>query len=129
MKNLDWYHSLNQPLLSPPDWVFAPVWSFLYITIFVSFILFVMSESSSSKAIPFTIFVVQILLNLSWTPVFFGFHEIGLALLINFLLLISVIFLVIMFYPFSKLASLILVPYLLWVCFALYLTFAIWRLN
>ena len=71
MKNMDWYHSLNQPPLSPPDWLFAPVWSILYILMFVSLIIILKNGNIKEKAAPLTLFGFQLIFNLLWTPTFF----------------------------------------------------------
>lgn len=129
MQNLDWYHTLNKPLLNPPDWVFAPVWTVLYLMIFVSFVLFIRSESTQSKVLPYIIFFLQLILNLSWTPIFFGLENPKAALIVISLLWLSIAFLIFSFYKYSKTASFLLIPYFLWVTFAAYLNFELFRLN
>ena len=129
MKNLDWFYKLNKPEINPPGWIFAPVWTILYLFIFLSLVVFIFQSNIAQRALPITIFVVQLLLNLIWSPIFFGAKKIGLALIVNILLLVSIVALMLTFYPISKTAAILLVPYFLWVCFALYLNFMIWRLN
>ena len=126
---MEWYHSLNQPPIHPPDWVFAPVWSILYILMFLSLFLFLESETKGDKAVPLAIFVIQLLLNLSWSPVFFGFQNIEAALIILAMLWIFVSGTVICFYKYSKLSALLMLPYFLWTSFALYLNYQLFRLN
>ena len=129
MKNMDWYHSLNQPPLSPPDWLFAPVWSILYILMFVSLIILLKNGNIKEKAAPLTLFGSQLIFNLLWTPTFFVNKNISGALIISILLVIAVYQTIRSFYIYSKTAALLLIPYLLWTMFALYLNFGIWRLN
>ncbi len=129
MQNLDWYHSLNHPPLTPPDWIFAPVWAILYIMILVSFILFLKSKSQQDKFVPSIIWTFQLLINLLWTPMFFFYQNITFALVLCLILVILVFLTIISFYRFSKFAAILLIPYFLWVSFALYLNIAIWKLN
>ncbi len=129
MRNFGWYYALKKPFLNPPSWIFGPVWSVLYVLIILSFFIFIKSESTFDKKIAISVFFIQLLLNLSWTPVFFGLKKIFLALLICTLLWLSIICLILLFYKHSKLASLLLVPYFLWTSFALYLNFSLWILN
>lgn len=131
MKDLIWYHSLRQPVLSPPDWVFAPVWAVLYIMIFVSFLLFLKSGKFSlmDKAVPIVIFALQMILNLSWSPVFFSLHNIAAAFIIICVLWVCILAIILLFWKHSKISALILVPYFLWTTFALYLNFEILKIN
>lgn len=129
MQNMNWFHSLKKPALAPPDWLFAPVWAILYIMIFLSLVFFLKTGGIKHKIIPIIFFIVQLLLNFSWSGVFFGMQKIGLALIIIALLWITLLITIITFYKHSKLAACLLVPYFLWVSFATYLNFEYWRLN
>ncbi len=129
MQNLDWYHSLNLPPLNPPDWIFPPVWTILYIMILVSFILFLKSKSKYDKFIPSLIWTLQLVVNLLWTPVFFFYQNILFALVLCVILVLLIFLTIISFYKFSKVSAILLIPYLMWVLFATYLNFSIWRLN
>lgn len=129
MKNMEWYHSLNQPPFSPPDWLFAPVWSILYILMFVSLIMILKDGNIKEKSAPLTLFGLQLVFNLLWTPTFFVNKNISGALIVSVLLVILVYQTIRSFYPYSKAAAMLLIPYLLWTMFALYLNFGIWRLN
>lgn len=128
MFNSLWYNSLTKPFLSPPNWVFAPVWSVLYLTIFISLILFSI-KPSDGKGLGYTYFTIQILLNFAWSPVFFGAQNIALALVVVLLLDIFILLTILEFYSISKIAGLILIPYFLWSLFATYLNFAYLVLN
>lgn len=128
MFNSIWYENLTRPFLSPPRWVFAPVWGFLYLTIFISFILYFLKKDKN-KLKGYIYFSIQIILNLLWTPAFFGAKNILLALIIIILLDIFLILTIKNFYPVSKIASILLIPYLIWTLFATYLNFSYFILN
>lgn len=129
MYNSLWFNSLTKPFLNPPSKLFPPVWTVLYILIFVSLALFIFAKSDYSKRKGYLYFAIQIILNLLWSPVFFIRHNIGLALFIVILLDIFVIFTIKNFYKSSKWSAFLLVPYLLWILFATYLNFAYLILN
>ena len=129
MQNIEWYHSLKQPAIHVPDWIFAPVWTVLYFLIALSLIFLFKNGKIKGKEKALTYFGIQLLLNLLWTPTFFGFQNITFALIICALLVIFIFKTITSFYTHSKTAAFLLVPYLLWTTFALYLNFEIWRLN
>lgn len=129
MKNMMWFDSLNKPFLNPPDWVFAPVWTILYVMILLSLILFLKGGWSKDKKLPLIFFIIQMLLNFAWTPAFFWGQNILLALVIIFFMWIFIMLTVITFFKHSKLASILLIPYLIWVSFAFYLNFSYYVLN
>ena len=129
MKNTEWFDSLNKPFLNPPDWLFAPVWTVLYILIAISFILFIKGGMTKEKRLPLAFFIIQMLLNFAWSPVFFGLENIGGALAIIIFMWLFILLTVIFFFKHSKLASILLVPYLVWVSFAFYLNFSYLVLN
>ena len=86
--DLTWYNSLNKPAFNPPSQVFGPVWALMYTLIFISFVLFINSKETSNKTPGIVAFVLQILLNFSWSPAFFYFHSIETSFVIVILLLI-----------------------------------------
>ena len=129
MQNIEWYNNLNKPFLNHPDWVFAPVWTILYILITISFILFIKEGMSKQKIMPLLFFLIQIILNFLWTPAFFIFSQIKIALIILIFMWIFLLFTIITFYKHSKTASILLIPYFIWTSFALYLNFAYLVLN
>lgn len=129
MKNMFWYKELNKPFLTPPSWIFGPIWAILYFMMFLSLFFLLKSGNFSNKILPISAFVIQLLLNLSWSPIFFEKHNIKFAFFISIFLWIFVLLCVISFYPHSKIASLLLVPYFLWCSFATYLNYAILKLN
>ena len=129
MMNLTWYHTLNQPPLTPPAWIFQPAWAILYATIFVSFIIFAFKKYNGSKLWGYIMFFSQLILNFSWSPVFFYFQNVGLALVIIILLDILVLYTIIEFFKVSKTSAYLLLPYFIWLIFATYLNAGIHVLN
>ena len=127
--NLSWFNSLNKPVFNPPAEIFAPVWGILYFLMFVSFWLMVYSNTNTDKKPAIIFFVIQLLLNFAWSPVFFYFHNIKLAFVIIVLLNIFLILTIIAFFKISKVSAYLLFPYLLWLLFATYLNFEFMVLN
>lgn len=125
-----WYSTLNKPSFNPPNWIFAPVWTTLYILMGISFWLIWKSNIGvdiKNKAILF--FLVQLILNFFWSIIFFSFHQLGFALIEIMLMWLFILLSILTFYPISKTAAYLLIPYLCWVSFATVLNFAIWKLN
>lgn len=129
MFDFSWYSSLIQPPLAPPSWLFSPVWIVLYISMIIALIFYAVKPSNQKKVWGYILFVTQILVNLAWTPAFFGVRNIGLALIIVILLDILVLFNIIEFSKISKASGKILIPYFLWILFATYLNAGIFILN
>lgn len=123
-----WHFSLTKPYLTPPAWIFVPVWSFLYLTIAFSFVLYFLKKDEN-KGLGYLYFLVQMILNLIWTPVFFGTKNILLALIVIILMDVFIILTIKKFYEVRKFAGLILIPYLIWTLFATYLNFGYFILN
>ena len=129
MYNSLWYNLLNKPFLNPPAWIFPPVWIILYATILIALILYTFKFSRKSKVKGYIFFIMQMILNLAWSPAFFMMKNIGLALIVVVLLDLLVILMIIEFFKVSKLSSYILVPYLIWILFATYLNISYFILN
>lgn len=127
--NLSWYRTLHKPPLNPPSGIFTPVWSVMYSLIFLSLCILLFTKTDTDKKLAITFFVIQLILNLSWSPVFFYFHNITFSFIIIILLLIFITLTIISFYKISKLSAYLLIPYLIWVTFAAYLNFGIMILN
>lgn len=124
-----WYASLNQPSFNPPNWVFGPVWSTLYIIMGISLFLIWKLPASKQRNQAILIFMVQLFLNFCWSFFFFYFKMIGLALLDILVLWITIIFMLVRFYVIKPVAAYINIPYLLWVTFATALNMAYFFLN
>ena len=123
-----WYYNLQKPLLAPPDWVFLPVWSILYLTLLIALLLYIFKPSQNKKS-GYIYFVTQLILNLLWTPVFFYLKNIVFALIVIIFLDIFVILTTISFYKVSKISGIILILYLIWILFATYLNIGYLVLN
>ncbi|MCP8304020.1 MAG: tryptophan-rich sensory protein [archaeon] len=125
-----WYASLQKPSFNPPNWLFAPVWLILFALMGVSAYLVWSKglESEGVKAALF-IFVVQLVLNVLWSIVFFGLHSIFYSFVIIIVLWIAIALTITAFVRVSKKAGALLLPYILWVSFASVLNYYIWLLN
>jgi translocator protein len=121
-----WYAGLNKPFFTPPNWVFAPVWTTLFIMMGISLFL-IWRKGLREKNIreAFIMFMVQLILNAGWSIVFFGTHSILGGFLVISALCIAILFTAALFYAVSRAASILLLPYLLWVSFASVLNFAL----
>ena len=124
----DWYQSLIKPPFAPPDWIFAPAWSVLYLMIASALVLYIL-KPAKDKLPGYIYFGVQLLLNLAWVPVFFSGYNPAGAFMIIVLLDIYVFVTLLKFYKISKPAGILLIPYLLWILFATYLNTAFLILN
>lgn len=117
----EWYNRLNKSKYTPSSWVFGVVWPILYICMIISFIIVKRNEKCKNYCNPLKFFTIQLLFNLIWTTIFFKFKNIKLALLDLILIIIFTLITIIQFYKISLIATLFLIPYFLWLCFALYL--------
>jgi len=126
----NWYVTLAKPVFNPPNWLFGPVWTILYALMGYSAYL-INEKRLKKKGVKeaLRIFVIQLFLNGVWTPVFFGAKELFVALIVIAVLWIYILKTILKFYKIEKLASYLLIPYLLWVSFATLLNFSIWYLN
>ena len=123
------YETLDRPSFSPPNWIFGPVWTFLYILIGVSLFLIWKQEPSKQRKIAILIFMIQLLLNFGWSFIFFYFNMIGLAFIEIILLWMSIVIMLVLFHKINPLASYVNIPYLLWVTFAAVLNGSYFFLN
>jgi benzodiazapine receptor len=126
----NWYANLNKPPFNPPNWIFGPVWTTLYIMMGISaFLVWQKGCDKKPVRVALVCFIVQLTLNAIWTPLFFGLHYPLLGLADIILLLFAVIVTVFYFFKISAPAALLLIPYLLWISFATVLNAAIYLLN
>ncbi|AKS40596.1 TspO/MBR family protein [Wenzhouxiangella marina] len=123
----EWYASLNRPSFAPPNWLFGPVWTTLYVLIAVSG--WMIWKRAGWRSPLLALWLVQMGLNALWTPLFFGMHLLGWALIEMGLLWIAIAACVMRFRPASTTASWLLMPYLAWVSFAFALNLGFWWLN
>ena len=124
-----WYATLTKPSWNPPNWLFGPVWTVLYICMAVAAWLVWRQGGLFQARTPLTVFAVQLTLNAVWSWLFFGFHMPGIAFLEILALLLAIAATTIAFWPRSKAAGILMLPYLGWVAFASVLNFEIWRMN
>jgi translocator protein len=122
----NWYVGLAKPSWTPPDWLFGPVWSALYLSMAVAAWLVWLKGDAVT---PMILFAVQLVFNAAWSWLFFGMHNPGASFIDIVLLWAAIVATTIAFWRRSLVAGLLFVPYLAWVSFAAVLNFAIWRLN
>lgn len=125
----EWYEALAKPAWTPPDAVFAPVWTALYALMGVAAWLVWRRAGFSGAPAALALFIVQLLLNALWSYLFFGLHRIDLALLEIVPLWLAILIVLVLFWRVDWRAGALMVPYLAWVAFAAGLNFALWRLN
>lgn len=148
-----WYKNLNKPSFNPPGWIFGPVWSIIFLLMGISLYLVWIKEftiknslgkskekvwnkwskkfwnGSWQKINIIAIFAVQLFLNILWSAIFFGAHNPGVAFFGLLMLWAAILYTIVNFYRVSKIASYLLIPYILWVSFAGVLNFSTWMIN
>jgi translocator protein len=125
----EWYERLKKPVWRPPNWLFAPVWTVLYVMIAFAGWLVWITAGFVGAGLALALYTLQLLLNALWTPVFFGLHRPDLGFAVIALLCLAIAVTIVAFAPVNGVAALLMIPYLIWVLFASLLNFAIWRLN
>ncbi|MEU3086101.1 TspO/MBR family protein [Streptomyces massasporeus] len=123
------YRSLDRPAWAPPSWLFGPVWTVLYATIAISAWVVLRGRVLAESRVQIGAWSAQLAFNLAWTPLFFGAGQYGLAFLDICVLLAAIGTTMALFWRSSAYATLLLVPYALWVLYAASLNLAIWQLN
>jgi len=125
-----WYRGLNKPPLNPPAWVFAPVWTALYVMMGIASFLVLRKGLSHPRVRPaMTFYAVQLILNAIWSPIFFNLQAPWIALGVIIAMWLAIVATMLLFRPISKAAFWLMLPYLLWVSFATYLNAGIAWLN
>ena len=124
-----WYETLNKPSFNPPNYLFGPVWTVLYILMGISLYLILKAPKTALRKQAVVIFGIQLGLNFCWSFLFFQFHLPGVSFIEILALLISIIIMIRAFKKINKTAAYLQIPYLLWVSFASVLNGAIWYLN
>lgn len=124
-----WYAALNKPPWNPPDWVFAPVWTTLYLMMAVAAWLVWREHGFQGATRALALFGIQLLLNIAWSALFFRWRMPGVAFAEILVLWILILATLLAFWRLNTTAGWLLTPYLAWVSFAAALNFAIWRLN
>ena len=126
---ITWYVTLNKPSFNPPNYIFGPVWTILYTLMGISLCIVLKEAKEADKFKLVSIFIVQLILNFFWSIIFFKLHQLGIALVEILMMWASIVAMLILFYKTSKSASLMNIPYLLWVSFATILNYSIYILN
>lgn len=124
-----WYQALEKPSFNPPDWVFAPVWTTLYVLMAIAGWRVWRRARFKGARKALMVFAVQLALNLVWSLIFFGLQQIGLALVEIVILLLAIIATTVLFWRIDRWAGALFVPYVLWVAFATALNASLWLLN
>ena len=124
-----WYKGINKPSFNPPSWIFGPVWTLLFTLMGISLYLVWTSPSSNIKLIALTLFVIQFLFNIAWSYLFFGLNKPLWSFIEILVLLVFILITTFYFIKVNKTAGYLLIPYFLWVSFASFLNYSIWRLN
>ena len=122
----EWYAGLAKPPFNPPNWIFAPVWTLLYIMVAVAGW---RTLQRGPRSAAMAVWFIQLALNFIWSPVFFGAHRPGAALVVIVALLATILIFIVMRWPRDRAAALLFAPYAAWVAFATLLNGAIWTLN
>ena len=121
-----WYSQIILPSFNPPSWVFAPVWTFLYILMSLA-IWKVWINSFDTRLLK--IYIIHLIFNALWSVIFFGFHQIGLALLNLSIILIFIFILMKKYFFIDKISFYLMIPYFFWSIYAFVLNFSIYKLN
>ena len=122
-----WYSELTKSNFNPPDWIFAPVWTTLYLMMTLAIWFFWHSKNREMNTI--YIYFIHIVFNTTWSVVFFGFHNIFLAFVNLIILILLIVILILRFRRVNKVSSYLMIPYLLWSSFALFLNYSLLVLN
>jgi translocator protein len=125
-----WFAGLAKPAFNPPNWVFAPVWTILYALMgLAAYLVYEKGPRESKVRRALVVFVLQLVLNVLWSVVFFGAHQILGAVLVIAILWVLILVTILLFSRISKAAAYLLVPYILWVSFAAVLNISLYVLN
>ena len=122
-----WYSLLNKPVFNQPDWIFAPVWTTLYLMMTVAVWIFWHTKNKNINTI--YIYFIHLIFNTTWSLVFFVFHNMVLALIILIILIALIINLILRFKRVNMFSVYLMIPYLLWCCFALILNTSLIMIN
>ena len=124
-----WYRSLRKPIWNPPNWIFGPVWTALYVLMAAAAWMVWRKYGIGGATVPLAVFVIQLALNAAWSWLFFGKHQISDAFNDILVLWVTILITLILFWELEPLAGMLLLPYLAWVSFAAVLNGTILRMN
>jgi tryptophan-rich sensory protein len=122
-----WYSLLIKPSFNPPDWIFGPVWTTLYLMMTIAIWNFWHNRNRNMNTV--YIYFIHIIINTTWSIVFFVFHNMAMALIVLIILIALIINLILRFKPVTMTSVYLMIPYLLWCCFALILNFSLILIN
>jgi len=128
-RGLSWYKKIKLPSFTPPEYFIGFAWTIIFILLAVSIIIAAIGLSGNAFLWLMALFILNLILNFSWSSLFFGRHLLGLAAFESLLLEFSIFALIVYIWPSSMLAAALLFPYAGWVAFATILTYLIWSLN
>jgi benzodiazapine receptor len=124
-----WFDALAKPDLMPPGWVFGAAWTTLYILLGLALALVLHARGARGRPLALALFLVQLLLNYAWSPMFFAIHEVGVAFVMIMLMVVLGALAAFLFYRIRRAAGLLMLPYLAWLVFAAFLNWQIAELN
>ena len=122
-----WYSLLIKPSFNPPDWIFGPVWTTLYLMMTIAIWNFWHNKNRNMNTV--YIYFIHLITNTTWSIVFFVFHNMVMALIVLIILIALIINLILRFKPVTMTSVYLMIPYLLWCCFALILNFSLILIN
>ena len=130
MNSMESYEQfITKPPLSPPEWLFPVIWTILYTLMGISAARIWLAEDSVARSKGLNLYVAQLIVNFFWSLIFFNAQAFGFAVIWLLLLWALVLSMILQFYKVDKPASLLQIPYLIWLTFAAYLSFGVWYLN
>jgi tryptophan-rich sensory protein len=124
-----WYAALAKPAITPPDWVFPVAWTLLYVLMGLALAMIIHARGSRLRGVAILLFAVQLLVNLVWSPLFFGMHQVGWALVVIVAMFALALATTLLFARIRVVAAWLMVPYLAWTLFAGVLLYQISTLN
>jgi len=125
-----WYAQLQKPVFNPPNWIFAPVWTMLYLLMAIAaYLIWETGLVKKDARIALSIFALQLALNSLWSIIFFGWHSIPFAFVEILILWLAIVATIVLFNRISRTAAYLMAPYILWVSFAAVLNFSLMLLN
>ncbi|HQS69099.1 MAG: tryptophan-rich sensory protein [Novosphingobium sp. 28-62-57] len=124
-----WFDALEKPAIYPPPAAFGIVWSILYVMIGIALAMILSARGAQGRALATAAFVVQLIINLSWSPTFFALHQITGAFWITVAMAVAIVVTLALFWRIRPVAGMLMLPYLAWVCFAAVLTYQFLQLN
>lgn len=124
-----WFTALAKPDFMPAGWVFGAAWTILYILLGLAFASLLHARGARWRGPAIALFLLQLVLNYFWSPLFFGWHQIGWALVLIGVMIALAAVLIVLLWRIRRVAALLILPYFAWLGFAALLTFSIWTLN